>query len=752
VLTICVGKSTYARCGIIVNVTPFEPEWEGFVTLEISNTTPLPAKIYANEGLVPDSLLSIGRSLRNELQRSQGEISGAEGDCAAEVVGDRSALSLQPSVCAESPCYRQGCLAVYSLNDSRRTMRRFGWWTVFVFAVATGARVFAQTPASSPTLAADHLSADLARYYFKSPADELAARVALNAALSELGRLQGQLNSAHRLLSALRQYDAVQILFAKHENYLHLRCSLDRKDAACEANDALESDVDAKTAFLAPEILAIPEDRLNAFFDEEPALASYSFALSEIRRDRLHLLPGPEQALLDQFQPQIGDWQYGLYQQIVAGISFGTVMTAAGELDAVRQRNLIAADPDERVREEGFKRRFAGYASQRDLLAFTLIHTVQAQTSLAKAHHYADAPGRKYDSLDCKPEETRSLLDTMANHGDDAKRYEKIRSQDIEHAYHLSSGGRSVQAWDMSAPEPGFTAPITSLKDARDIYHQVFAGLGSEYRAAFDALLDPANGRADIMPGGAPNRYGGGFSVGFPGSTSILFFGRYDGTFKDLSVIAHEGGHAVHRQLMTESGVSPTYDHGPHFLFESFAEFNELVLADYMAEHAATPELKRYYRERWMSIKGLDAFYGAQDALLEQAIYDGVAAGTVRNADDLDKLTLKIDGQFSQFPASTPELRTRWSMVSLMYEDPLYDVNYVYGGLLALKFYDLYTARREWFVPRYIALLKNGFTEPPAELLRKFLNLDFSGPALLDDDLALLNRRLDQLETHPVGK
>lgn len=51
ILTICVGKSTYARCGIIVNVTPFEPEWEGYVTLEISNTTPLPARIYANEGL-----------------------------------------------------------------------------------------------------------------------------------------------------------------------------------------------------------------------------------------------------------------------------------------------------------------------------------------------------------------------------------------------------------------------------------------------------------------------------------------------------------------------------------------------------------------------------------------------------------------------------------------------------------------------------------------------------------------------------
>ena len=51
VMTVCVGKSTYARCGIITNVTPFEPEWEGFVTLEVSNTTPLPARIYANEGI-----------------------------------------------------------------------------------------------------------------------------------------------------------------------------------------------------------------------------------------------------------------------------------------------------------------------------------------------------------------------------------------------------------------------------------------------------------------------------------------------------------------------------------------------------------------------------------------------------------------------------------------------------------------------------------------------------------------------------
>jgi oligoendopeptidase F len=591
------------------------------------------------------------------------------------------------------------------------------------------------------------LSADLSRYYFKTLAEEVAARAELNAALDQMDRFKGQLNSASQLLGVLRSYDAVEKLYAKHEAYLHLRCSLDRKDSACQARHELISDVDEKTAFLDPEILAMSEDRLRVFLNQEPALEEYRFALSDIHRDAPHLLPAPEQALLDKFQPQIADWQNDLYEQVIAGIAFGTVQTPAGPLDVIRQRNLIAASADGRVREEGFKKRYAGFASQRDLLAFALIHAVQAQSLLAKAHHYTDAPAREYESLYFKPEETRSLLASMAEHGDVVKRYEKIRSHDSGRGYH-----EPAHEWDLSAPEPGFTPPITSLAEARGVFHEAFAGLGKEYQAAFDALLDPSNGRADVLPGGAVNRYTSGFSVGLPGSTSMLFYGRYDGTFEDLSVIAHEGGHATHRQLMSANGVSPSYARGPHFLFESFAEFNELVLADFLAEHGAMPELQRYYRERWMYIRGLDTFYSAQDALLEQSVYEGVSAGTIRNAEDMDSLSLKIDEQFSQFPGSTPEVRSRWATVDLMFDDPLYDVNYVYAGLLALKYFDLYSTRREWFVPRYVAMLKNGFNQPPADLLNQFLGIDLSSPGLLNDDLELLKRRLDQMEASPAGE
>jgi dCTP deaminase len=77
ILTICVGKSTYARCGIIVNVTPLEPEWEGQVTLEFSNTTPLPAKIYANEGVAQMLFIESDEvcliSYRDRLGKYQGQ-------------------------------------------------------------------------------------------------------------------------------------------------------------------------------------------------------------------------------------------------------------------------------------------------------------------------------------------------------------------------------------------------------------------------------------------------------------------------------------------------------------------------------------------------------------------------------------------------------------------------------------------------------------------------------------------------------
>lgn len=79
VLCVCLGKSTYARCGIIVNITPFEPGWEGYVTLEISNTTPLPAKIYANEGIAQVLFFEADEPCEVSYDERKGKYQGQQG-------------------------------------------------------------------------------------------------------------------------------------------------------------------------------------------------------------------------------------------------------------------------------------------------------------------------------------------------------------------------------------------------------------------------------------------------------------------------------------------------------------------------------------------------------------------------------------------------------------------------------------------------------------------------------------------------
>lgn len=88
-LVICLGKSTYARCGIIVNVTPLEPEWEGHVTLEFSNTTPLPAKIYANEGACQFIFLKSDEACETSYADRAGKYMGQEGVTLPKILGKK---------------------------------------------------------------------------------------------------------------------------------------------------------------------------------------------------------------------------------------------------------------------------------------------------------------------------------------------------------------------------------------------------------------------------------------------------------------------------------------------------------------------------------------------------------------------------------------------------------------------------------------------------------------------------------------
>ena len=381
---------------------------------------------------------------------------------------------------------------------------------------------------------------------------------------------------------------------------------------------------------------------------------------------------------------------------------------------------------DQKGREEAFKQDYAGSAAHRDLYAFGLMRLALARDRLARVHHFADAPSEAYFGSYWSRAEVDNLLEGLAQHSSLYERYQRLRAD------YLKQGANK-----------NWLPPRYTIDQASEIIRQALAPLGQDYGRELAALLDPANGRMDIVPG--EHRKRGGFSKGFTGTDSVFYSAGFAGSYNDLRILTHESTHAVHRQLMNRSGVLPAYAEGPHYLFEAFAIFNEFLLPDYLYNHETDPLRRQFYLERFLEGKGLEMFRVAPEVVVEHAVYEGVRNGTIKGADDLDALTQRAYSRNSASDKSD-ELKTQWMTITLMYEDPFYDINYVFGALLALNFYEMYSRDPERFVPRYLALMKNGFDAPPAVLLQRFLDLDLHDPRLIANALRVIENKVTLLE------
>ena len=145
-------------------------------------------------------------------------------------------------------------------------------------------------------------------------------------------------------------------------------------------------------------------------------------------------------------------------------------------------------------------------------------------------------------------------------------------------------------------------------------------------------------------------------------------------------------------------------------------------------------------------------YFTAQDAALEQSIYEGVQSGEVKTADDLDILTQQTIKSFDIWATRHDQLKMRWITSRLFYEDPLYYINYVYGSLLALKYYGMFLQAPDTFVGKYIVLMRNGFNDTPAHLLKKFLGIDLNDPQVLVDAVQLLDNKVKLLEEEYLAR
>ena len=472
-----------------------------------------------------------------------------------------------------------------------------------------------------------------------------------------------------------------------------------------------------------------------------PQLKAYAYLVGQAEREASHQLPAEQQAILHEVADPALANLWTLYEQTVRSTPFAKISTEEGALDAKKNASALGLNPNRSVREAAWQGRWSGYASREDIYATILLGVVRLEDRVARLKHFPDAPSMVYFSRNLDRKEVTDALAAVERHAELLKNYQRLRVQHVS----AMMGITDVRSWDLTLPAPGFSPPRLSLDQTTATALLALKPLGRDYVEHFRQLLDPASGRLDVdtVQG---KRINGGFSIGAQGVPSGLFVENYGaGVLNDSRVIVHEGGHAIHRQLMTESEVSPFYTRGPNWMFEAFATLNEFLLYDHLYQTSADPRAKAYYLESLIYDMTFSLFGSAEEGTLEQSIYDGVVAGRINNAADLDGLSLSVWSRYEIWPALEPELAHMWATRSLMVEDPLYLVNYLYAGLLATKMFDMIKHEPVEFQKRYADLLRNGFYAPPPELLRKFFGRDLSQQELVDGSMDILQVRIQAL-------
>jgi len=563
---------------------------------------------------------------------------------------------------------------------------------------------------------------DLSRY-FPSPEAEQVDRTALLRRVDAfVVRPARTLTSPRALHAWLVEDDALRRAIARHETYAYLRSEIDRDnhDAATtdEALEALAARLDTSEQGT---LGSLGRARITRYSAQDPTLKPYGYLMDTALRSARFGKGSDTSTRL-------------LVEPALASLS--------GSYQALRREVLAARKPPsgDAGPQQGFEARYQPYLDNETAFAAMLLPTISLLSGSARLQGFSSRPDAAYFDDHLTRQEVDATLAALRQ-ADAYRRY--MRTLAATAATRLQIGIEDVKPWhaqqvDRYQPEPvAFVDAIPQILAAEQ-------AMGHDYASHFESLFNSQHQRVEWCRSAACDD--AGFSVGSAGLDSGLFYGAYAGSTDNMRTTAHEAAHAVHRQFMSEHQPIAAYNNGPHFVFESIAIFNELLFLDHLYRTAATREAQAYYLHQFVADAVERTFGSATYTDLEQSIYDGVQAGRIHTAADLDALTLTVYARYTPATAMADAQKVSWARSRLYYTDPMYSVNYLFAGLLALNYLQQFEQDPQGFSLRYVAMLKEGFPEAPQALLRRDLGIDIDDAAgLVQRANAMVNRRTDLL-------
>lgn len=553
-----------------------------------------------------------------------------------------------------------------------------------------------------------------------------------------LKKYEGTLaNGADAFLEALETMLTVFREASVVYTYAHLKNDQDTGNSTYQAmsNRALTliTQAQAAASWFEPELLEIPEDQLEDYFDEKEELDVYRHEIENITAKRPHILSAEIEGILAQ-AGEIFDAPSSTFSVLNnADIKFPTVTDEEGnevQLSHGLYGQLLESK-DRDVRKEAFDAMYDTFSGLKNTIASTFQADKKKNNYLAKVHNYDSARHRALSNNHIPEEVHETLIEVVNDNLHLLHRYMELRKKLL--------GVEELNMYDLYVSIIGEADMKFSYDEATDVTYEALDILGPEYRE----VLENAFGQRWIDIHENKGKRSGAYSSGTYDTAPYILLNWHD-SLNHLYTLVHELGHSVH-SYMTRENQPYVYGNYSIFLAEIASTTNENILTDYLLKHADSNEQKAQILNHYLDgFKGT-VFRQTQFAEFEHWAHETAAEGTPLTADFLsDKYAEINDKYYGPAVENTEGIEYEWARIPHFYMN-YYVYQYSTGFCAATALADRIVNEEEGALDQYLTYLKAGSSDFPIEVM-KTAGVDMTNRDYIDRAMKVFEERLNQLE------
>lgn len=560
----------------------------------------------------------------------------------------------------------------------------------------------------------------------------------VNEELPKLTAYQGKVNQdAHTLYAVFQLDNKISEVLGRLYVYAHL---LSDEDTANGPNQArvgrvtmLVARAAAATAFIRPEVLELSQERLEAFFQEEPRLELYRHFLDDWMRAKPHVRSAEVEALLaEAIEPLQAPGQiFNMLNN--ADLKLPTIKDDQGQDVELTKGNyiLFLENKDRRVRKEAFEAMHGTFLKQRNTLAATLSGEVKTHVFGARARNYASSLEAALDANNIPVSVYTNLVDTVANNLGTLHRYLRLRKKLL--------GLDELHMYDLYVPMVAEVEYKVPFEQAKATVAKALAPLGEDYVAD---MVRGFNSRwIDVYEN--QGKRGGAYSGGTYGTNPFVLL-NYQDNLNNMYTLAHEFGHSMH-SYYTRRTQPFVYGDYTIFVAEVASTLNEALLTHYLLQETSDRLLRMYIVNHYLEGFRATLYRQTMFAAFEQQIHAAAEAGESLTADSLSAMYKALNDSYYGAEVHVDDLiAIEWARIPHFYYN-FYVFQYATGISAAAALAKQILSEGKPAVERYRRFLTRGSSEYSINLLRD-AGVDMASPEPIQQALNLFGEYVGEME------